>query len=125
MRITSKIIDNATRIQRLQSAAYQTGTMPVVVDELREQYPDGIPTYTQLCDFPHSDKSGQTTRELFSFTAALAHLISVPGGSFVTALTEEAASYIDEATCADFEQRLLDACKTNNLQPPDGLEEAA
>lgn len=125
MRVTKAMIARAQRIQKLQSAAYQTGTMPVVVDnaELRAEYPEGIPTHTALADFPYSTLTDQTPRRLCSFTADLASLLSI-NPSFITGLTEEAAHYIDEYCCDEYERYLALAAKQNNLQPPEGLEAA-
>jgi hypothetical protein len=122
MRITKAIVQRAKDVEALQSTSYRTGDTDVLAT-VGENAGKPIGIYTQLADFPYN-KFGQTPRQLCSFTASLAHLISIDR-SFITALTEEAAWYIDEDACAEYEKYLALAAKHNNLQPPEGLQDAA
>lgn len=115
MRVTKTLIARAKRLEELQSTSYRTGTYVFKGSAYGR--------YTQLGDFAYND-AGQTPRQLCSFTASLAHLLSI-NPSFITGLSEEAAWYISAELAADYERYLRLAAEHNNLQLPEGLEDAA
>ena len=123
MRITKAIIERAKNVEAAQAASYRTGTAPGTVLDLDTNEPREIGIYTELADFPYN-QYGQTPRRLCSFTASLAHLISVDP-SLITSISEEAGWYITEASCNEYLGYLKLAAEHNNLQPPEGLEDAA
>ena len=117
MRVTKKMVATATLVEALQSTSYRTGTTDVV------SVIDGKPvgTYQALADFPYN-RFGQTPRQAASFTASLAHLISIDP-SFITGLSEEATHYIDDHCVEEYKGLLREAAAFNNLELPDGLRE--
>lgn len=101
MRVNQHLIANAKRVQAANELSYN---------------PDGKKWIT-LGNLPYND-AGQTPNEVCSFTYALAHMLSTSGGPFITALTEEAASYIDDWAVDDYFKRVREACARANVEFP-------
>ena len=130
MKVTRTHIELSRKVNELQSSSYSVGTTDVVNERTGELFN----VYRELADLPTS-KFGQTPRRICSFTAELAALISVtdrpfaresyPGerSALVTAISEEAAGYLDAYAVAQYLATLESACEHNNLELPEGLVE--
>ena len=78
--------------------------------------------HVRLGDLPYN-AHGQTTNEVCSFTYALSHLLSTSGGTFVTALTEEAAYYIGEHAAREYVEHVRLACERARVEITGDLAE--